>query len=110
MIRLNKFLLFSLLLLVGIASVGFVFSDSGSGNINAGDDSPNEEFTYSNEDNRIDSDDEDSDDPLDEAYYGDDKNSDSSFSINLSEHATSNPIFILIVVLIGLVLGIRKQI
>ena len=101
MVRLNRALLALLVLLVVFASVSSVVADSGSGSVVAGDDSPTDDFTYTGESNSgsLDSDDDVNEDPLDEEYY--DSNGSGGFSVSLSDHATANPLLVLLLALVS---------
>lgn len=107
MIIWNKWLLALLAVLVMFASVGMVASDdSGSGSVVAGDDSLDDDVSYGDDSNTgsLDSDDDEDEDPLDEAYYDSDSESGSGsdyVSVSLTKHATGNPLFVLLIVLIG---------
>ena len=103
MIRLNRKLLALLLILIVFASVSSVVADSGSGSVVSGDESPTDDFSYTGESNSgsLDSDDDVDEDPLDEEYYESNSSSDGGFSISLSNHATGNPLLILILALVS---------
>ena len=96
-----------LLLFVLVASVGTVASDdSGSGSIAPDDGSPTDDYTYSDDSNSgsLDSEEDDDEDPLDEEVYDSEEGyvkGDDSVSVNLSEHATANPVLILILSLMS---------
>ena len=102
MVRLNRALLALLVLLVVFASVSSVVADSGSGSVVAGDDSPTDDFTYTGESNSgsLDSDDDVDEDPLDEEYY-DSNGAGGGFSVSLSDHATANPLLVLLLALVS---------
>ena len=107
MVRLNRALLALLVLLVVFASVSSVVADSGSGSVVAGDDSPTDDFTYTGESNTgsLDSDDDVNEDPLDEEYYDSNGSGDGvgGFSVSLSDHATANPLLVLLLALVSTV-------
>ena len=85
-----------LVLLVVFASVSSVV---------AGDDSPTDDFTYTGESNSgsLDSDDDVNEDPLDEEYYDSNGAGSGGFSVSLSDHATANPLLILLLALVSTV-------
>ena len=93
MVRLNRALLALLVLLVVFASVSSVV---------AGDDSPTDDFSYTGESNSgsLDSDDDVNEDPLDEEYY-DSNGAGGGFSVSLSDHATANPLLVLLLSLVS---------
>lgn len=106
MIRLNRFLLVVLALLVlvvGIATIAAV-DDSGSGSISVDDGSPNDDFSYGGDSNTgsVDADDEDEDDPLDEDYFDEGSSSGDSVHVSLTKHATTNPVLVLLISLLSI--------
>ena len=103
MVRLNRALLALLVLLVVFASVSGVVADSGSGSVVAGDDSPTDDFSYTGESNSgsLDSDDDVNEDPLDEEYYDSNGAGSGGFSVSLSDHATANPLLVLLLALVS---------